>query len=137
VQQRLGDNAVIALPTQVGQPNFLNLVCRSDWIANNTQTVKNLLNALYQSEQYYQNNPIQAQSAIQQYLNLTNVDPITWSNTEFTLSLEQSLVVAMKDEAQWMINNHITNQTQVPNMVDYIYTDGLKAVKPDAVTIIK
>ena len=136
VQQRTGGN-VTALSIQEGQPAFLDLVCRNDWIASHPQTIENLLKALYQAEQYYQSNPSQAQLIIQQFLNMTNVDPVVWSNAQFKLSLDQTLVIAMKDEAQWMINNHLTNQTQVPNFVDHIYTDGLKAVKTDAVTVIK
>jgi NitT/TauT family transport system substrate-binding protein len=135
-QSRIGSNLTI-LPIQVGQPVFLNLICRNNWVANHTQTIEKLLKALYQSEQYYQNSPQKAQSIILNSLNLTSVNPATWTNSQFSLSLEQPLVIAMKDEAQWMINNHLTNQTRVPNMVDYVYTDGLKAVKPDAVTIIK
>jgi ABC-type nitrate/sulfonate/bicarbonate transport system substrate-binding protein len=135
-QQNIGSN-LSTLAIQEGQPSFLNLVCRSDWISTHTETIKNLLNALNQAEQYYQNNPSKAQIIILSTLNLTDINPKVWSNTQFSLSLEQSLVVVMKDEAQWMINNHLTNQTQVPNMIDYIYTDGLKAVKPDAVTVIK
>jgi ABC-type nitrate/sulfonate/bicarbonate transport system substrate-binding protein len=137
VQAQLGENAVTLLPVQVGQSAFISIVGRNDWINNNPETINKLLKAIDQTAIYIANNPSEAKLIVQNKLNLTGVDINDWSSHEFSLSLEQSLVVAMKDEAQFMINNQLTNQTQVPNMVNCIYTDGLKAVKPDAVTIIK
>jgi len=60
-----------------------------------------------------------------------------WSENQFSLSLDQSLVTAMEDEARWMIKNNLTKEKQVPDFLNYIYVDGLKAVKPEAVNIIQ
>jgi NitT/TauT family transport system substrate-binding protein len=60
-----------------------------------------------------------------------------WQQNQFTLSLDQSLVLAMEDEARWMIKNNLTTERQVPNFLDYIHEDGLKAVKPELVNIIR
>ncbi len=43
----------------------------------------------------------------------------------------------MKDEAEWMINNNLTMENAIPDFTGYIYTDGLKTVKPAGVTIIR
>ena len=58
-----------------------------------------------------------------------------WPHHQFYLTLDQSLITAMEDEARWMIANKLTTEKQVPNFLDYIYTDGLKAIKPGAVRI--
>jgi len=60
-----------------------------------------------------------------------------WSQNQFGLSLDQSLVLAMEDEARWMIANNLTNATAVPDFGRYVYTDGLEAVKPGSVNIIR
>jgi len=61
-----------------------------------------------------------------------------WSRNQFSLSLDQSLITAMEDEARWMIKNKLTSKKQgVPDFMNYIYIDGLKAVKPEAVNIIR
>ena len=60
-----------------------------------------------------------------------------WPQHRFSLSLDQTLIVAMKDEAQWMINNNLTSEKTIPDFMNYIYTDGLKAIKPEAVNIIR
>ena len=54
-----------------------------------------------------------------------------------SFSLDQSLITAMEDEARWMIKNNLTTEKQVPDFLNYIYVDGLKAVKPGAVNIIR
>jgi len=58
-----------------------------------------------------------------------------WFQNQFSLSLDQSLILAMEDEARWMISNSLTTEKTVPNFLDYIYPDGLSAVKPGAVRI--
>ena len=59
-----------------------------------------------------------------------------WSQNQFSLSLDQSLILAMQDEARWLINNNLTNSFSVPNFLNNIYVDGLKSVKPESVNII-
>ena len=133
VMAKLGSNGV-AFPIQAGQPVFTELVCRSDYIANHSQTITKLLTALYQAETYIINHPAEAQAIVENRLNITNAD-LGWSNYRFSLSLDLPLLTAMRDEAQWMINNQLTNQTQVPDFANYIYTDALMSVKPNSVTI--
>jgi len=60
-----------------------------------------------------------------------------WSQNQFSLSLDQALIVTMEDEARWMIANKLTSEKQVPDFLNYIYVDALKAVKPEAVNIIQ
>jgi NitT/TauT family transport system substrate-binding protein len=55
----------------------------------------------------------------------------------FELSLEHSLLTILEDEARWAIANKFTDKTKVPNYLGYFYLDAMKAVKPEAVSIIK
>ena len=135
-QAKLGSNNIVAFPAQAGQSAFMSMVCRNDWIVNNTQTINQLLKALAQAETYTINYPTETKSIIENKLNLTVASNL-WLNYQFSLSLSQSLITAMQDEAQWMITNQLTNQTQIPQFTNYVYTAGLMAVKPHSVTIIK
>jgi NitT/TauT family transport system substrate-binding protein len=135
-QAEIGSSNIVAFPAQAGQSAFMSLVCRNDWITDNTQTIVQLLKALAQAETYTINYPSKTQSIIENKLNLTVAQDL-WLNYQFSLSLSQSLITAMQDEAQFMITNRLTNQTQIPNFTNYIYTAGLMAVKPQTVTIIK
>lgn len=136
-QQLLGSD-FISLPLQSGQPAFWLISCRNNWVSSHSETITELLKSLKQAEGYVINNPDNAQTIFQNYSNYTNAyAQQDWPANSFSLSLDQSIVIAMQSEAQWMISNQLTNQTQVPNFTNYIYTGGLEAVDPQSVTIIK
>lgn len=52
-------------------------------------------------------------------------------------ALEGRPVSSHGTEAGWMISNNIIQEKKVPDCLNYIYVDGLKAVKPEAVNIIR
>jgi hypothetical protein len=58
-----------------------------------------------------------------------------WPEHQFSLTLDQSLQIAMNDEGRWMINNNLTSERTMPNFRNYIYTEGLEEVKPESVNI--
>jgi NitT/TauT family transport system substrate-binding protein len=89
-------------------------------------------------EDYAIHNPVASKTMEQTKLNLDRATIETlWSENEIHLGLDQSLVIAMEDEARWMIANNLTAEKQVPNFNNYIYEDALKAMKPEAVNIIR
>jgi NitT/TauT family transport system substrate-binding protein len=53
------------------------------------------------------------------------------------VTLPQALIIAMEDEARWRIENKLTDKTTVPNYLNFLYLDGLEAVSPEAVTVIR
>jgi hypothetical protein len=43
----------------------------------------------------------------------------------------------MEDETRRMIKNNLTGERTIPDLMSCIYIDGLKAIKPEAVNIIR
>ncbi len=135
-KERLGSN-VIALPIQSGQNGYLALTCKNEWIANHPETVNKFLEAILLAEEYTIYHPTEAKAIVGKWMNYTDATVTAiWESHNFALSLDQSLIVAMEDEASWIISNHLTNATDVPNFINYLYVDGLKTVQPGAVNII-
>ena len=60
-----------------------------------------------------------------------------WDSFTFRVALDQALLVDFEDQTRWVIKNRLTSGTNMPNYLDFIYVDGLLAVKPDAVRIIR
>ena len=60
-----------------------------------------------------------------------------WSRNQLALSLDQSLILAMEDEARWMMRSGLTTETTVPDFAAYVYSEALQDVKPEAVNIIR
>jgi len=69
----------------------------------------------------------------------TNTDPdyikYVWSANDFSVSLDQAMIITMEDEARWAIKIKLTDQTKIPNYLNFIYFNALEKVKKDAVTI--
>ena len=136
IQQQ--QDQVFTWPAHSGQPAYGTLVGKSDWVAQHPELVRRVLNSLAESENYVNRHPAEAKAVVQKRLNYDDEYMASvWSEYQFGLSLDQSLILAMEDEARWMIKNNLTTEKQVPNFLDYIYEDGLKAVKPEAVNIIR
>ena len=131
------DNTVI-WPAQSNQPVFGILTARNEWLTQHAGTVERFLNALKEAEEYLVLHSEEAKTIVREKLNydseyISNV----WPQHQFSLSLDQSLIVAMKDEADWIIENNLTKTSRIPNFLDHIYTAGLEATKPEAVDIIR
>jgi NitT/TauT family transport system substrate-binding protein len=135
VIQQQGSN-VFLWPAHSGQPACGTLVGEIDWVTQHPELVKRLLKSLSEAEQYVNRNPDEAKAAVQKRLNYDDEYMASvWSEYQFYLSLDQLLILAMEDEARWMISNNLTTEKAVPNFLDYIYADALKSVKPGAVRI--
>ena len=106
--------------------------------AINPEKVKKLLRALLKAEEFVRQNPVEAQKIVSDFTRI-DIDVIReiWGNSEFSVKLDQSLLLAMEDESEWAINNKLTPKKEIPNYLDFIYFDGLKSVKPEAIRILK
>ncbi len=136
IQERLGNNAVL-WPTQNGQNSYYVISCRSDWAASHPVQINRFLKSLAQAEDYIINHPNEAKAIVQKRLNYTDAYMAKiWPKNEFSLSLDQSLVVAMEDEGRWMIANNLTTAKTIPDIRDHIYTKGLEGVLPESVNVI-
>ena len=135
-KDELGDNAVF-WSIQSSQPLYAQAIATDEWIMSHPEIVNRFLKSLFQAEDFIINHPADAKAIVKNQLNLTDAYiGKVWSQNQFSLSLDQSLLLTMQDEAIWLISNHLTNTTTVPNFITYVYEDGLKSVKPGAVNII-
>jgi ABC-type nitrate/sulfonate/bicarbonate transport system substrate-binding protein len=134
IQSQLVNNTVM-WSVQNEQPAYLLLTCRNDWAAQHPETVVRFLKSLSQAQDFFINNRASADAIVEKKLNIT-ISQQTWSQNQISLSLDQSLILAMQDETQWLISNHLTNTKTTPNFINYIYTSGLETVKPESVNII-
>ena len=137
IRRKLGDT-VIVWPAQSGQLNYFNIISTDSWIADHQETISRLLEALVKAEDYIVSYPDEAKEIIRKRLqNSEDYINKIWPEHQFSVSLDRGLIAAMEDEARWMISNNLTMEKQVPDFMDYIYEDALKALKPEAVNIIR
>jgi ABC-type nitrate/sulfonate/bicarbonate transport system substrate-binding protein len=135
IENRMGDS-VVKWPAQGGQQIYCATTAATSWINSHNSTVVKFLEAIAQAENYLYSNPTDAKNIMENKLNYSEayVDS-TWPDHQFILSLDQSLVLIMEDEARWLIANNLTNATIVPDFQNYLHVGGLAQVKPNSVTI--
>ena len=136
-RDRLGNNAVV-WPLQSSQPLFSLVISSDDWLTKHPEPASRFLRSLAQAEEYVQTHPVESRAIVQNQLSLdAGYMDTVWQQNQFALTLDQSLVLAMEDEARWMIANNLTNATVVPDFRQYIYTDGMETVRSGSVNIIR
>ena len=136
IESSLG-NKVIAWQAQSNQYAYGDLVCANSWAEQNPSLIVRFLKSLEQAESFVQNHQSQAIAIVTKTLNYSATYlPTVWSNYQFSVTLDQSQIVAMQAESQWLIQNNLTNSTAIPNFLNYVYINGLESVNPDSVNII-
>ena len=137
IKDRLG-NGTVTWPAQSSQLTYGVIVCRNDWATQHPELMSRFLKSLDLAAEYTIDHPDEAKAIVQKMLNFSDeYMAAVWPQNHFSLSLDQSLVTAMEDEARWMIKNNLTNEKTVPDFRDYIYTKGLEEVMPESVNIIR
>jgi NitT/TauT family transport system substrate-binding protein len=136
IKKRLGDK-VISWPGQTGQQYYDVLVSRDQFIRDKPEALVRLFRALHQAEAFVKENKNEALRITAQQL---RVDPSVlrdeWLSGKYELSMDQSLLITMEDKARWLINNKLTDQTRLPDFLDYLSAQPLAKVDPQAVRII-
>jgi NitT/TauT family transport system substrate-binding protein len=137
IKQKLGDSGVI-WPAQSSQLTYFNIISTEAWASSHPEVIGRLLRALAQAENYAASHPNEAKAIVQKRLRYDDsyMDAI-WPEYQLSVSLDQGLIAAMEDEARWMIRNNLTSEKHIPDFVNYLYTDGLNAIRPEAVNIIR
>jgi ABC-type nitrate/sulfonate/bicarbonate transport system substrate-binding protein len=129
-------NDTVVWSVQSGQLLDIVVSARNSWITQHTDLVIRFLSSLSKAEDYSVNHVATAQAIAQKRLNsTTSAISAKWSNHQFSLSLDQSLIGAMQDESRWIIQNNLTNATTIPDFSNFIYKAGLESVNPEYVNI--
>lgn len=137
IKKRLGPNA-ISWPAQSDQAFYYLLLCRDGWIKKHPAAIERFLRAMLQAEEFMKRKPAEAQKLVAGRFNYQpSFVQAIWQRNEFQVELPQELLSIMVDGAEWRIKNGLTKAKQVPDYLNFIYSDGLKAVKPEAMKIIQ
>jgi ABC-type nitrate/sulfonate/bicarbonate transport system substrate-binding protein len=137
VEKRLGMGASV-WPIQCGQPAFCVAACGSQWLSAHAGAVIRFLGGLAEAEEYLDRHEGEVKTLIMRRLGYDReYMELIWPRQQFALSLDQSLITAMEDEARWMIATGMIAGKETPDFLNHVYMDGLKSVKPGATTIIR
>jgi NitT/TauT family transport system substrate-binding protein len=137
IRERIGED-IVSWTMQQDQPSYTLVMCKGTWADDHGELLTRLLSALVQAESYVIHNPEAARAAIQAHLGYsTDYIEDVWPDYSFSVMLDQALVVAMEDQARWIITHNLGPDRRTPDFLDYVYFAGLETVKPEAVNVIR
>jgi len=137
IMHELGKDGVQFFDQEIYTETF-NLVSVQEFTQKNPEVIKKILRAVIKAQDFVKNNPAEAQ-AILSSLTKYPLDLIkeVWDAFRFNVSLDQTILITLEDEARWAIKNKLTEQTTMPVFLDSLYLDGLNSVNPEYVKITK
>jgi len=137
IQEQEG-RKVAVWPAQSSQAVYSLLACNKDWLAEHAGAARRFLKSLFEAEEYLLRHPEAAGMTIQHRLGYSDAYMRdVWPQHQFSLSLDQTLVLLMKDQAQWLIRNRLTAEHVIPDITQCIDSGPLRNVKREAVNIIQ
>lgn len=112
------------------------LAGREDIINNKKEAITRFLKALAKAEDLYNTNNQEALDAVIAEIPAVSKKTIrgTWDKFTPILKLDNVLLTVLNQEGQWFKNNGVYT-TEVPDFRKALFTDYLKSVKPEAVTL--
>ena len=135
--QTLLDNKTQVWPLQSNQYGYFEATCSKNWATAHTDLIERFLKAIVQAESFNINHQDQAIALVAKDLNYTETYTASiWGDYQYSVGLDQSFILLMQEEGRWLIRNNLTNATSIPDFLNFIYANGLKSVKPQAVNIL-
>ena len=135
IQGELGQNAEMFRAVGLYRATW-NMVASQEFVVREPETVKRILRALVKSGRFILEHRDEAIRITASQLGLEQrLLEALWKNYYFRTVLDQALINNLEDEARWAIERNLVKRATIPNFLDSIYVNGLKAVYPEAVTI--
>lgn len=136
-RQRLGARAAV-FPGEGIYESAFNLAATRDFAARRGGAVDKVLRAMVRAEQEVAADPAAAEKLVAAALGESAEEARRLlGKNRFALSLDQNLLVLMEDEVRWAVRNKIVATGGMPNFLHAIHVDGLAAIRPRSVTVIR
>ncbi len=136
-RKELGDQGSTFYADGLYSPYFL-IIGRQDFINANPDIAEMVVKSLVTASEFIRVNGAESRKIVAKYFKLDSslLDELV-ATYNFRISLGQAFLKTLENQSKWAINNTLTDQTRVPDYLDYIYIDALRSVKPESATIIK
>ncbi|MYM68653.1 ABC transporter substrate-binding protein [Pseudoduganella sp. FT55W] len=136
IEDQLGPLALRFSGPDVYESQYHMVARRAD-LGLQPQLVQRLLQALWQGGRYCQQHPEQVLALLPRLSPSRRAAMLAeWPAHRFGIELEQSLLFTLEDQARWAVKSGLVSEAAPPNFLDYLYLDGMLAVRPSAVSVL-
>lgn len=114
------------------------IAAREDFVNSRPEAVRRVMRALVSGEEFIARHPEEARRLVAAFLKLDQalLDEI-WQVYDFRVSLGQALLASLESQTVWARKLGRIGAAVKPDYRDFIYAEGLQAVKPAAVRLIR
>lgn len=118
--------------------DFFCIASLPDYADVNPELTRAFLKALIRAETFLRESPAEATKLVSVSAGIKEDQlPALLGKYDYSVLLDQSLLIALEDEARWIISEKLRDERRMPNFLEYIDAGPLKAVKADRVRLIK
>ena len=135
LKSEMGD-VVFTESIQSGQNFYWLAVQKAEQIEK--AVTEKFLAAVIKAEEFTKENTVEAQNIMMSRLQKGEAyKDYYWNRHDFRVSLPQSLILFMEDEAEWAVETGLTSKETVPNYLEYFYFDAMDAADSRRISIIR
>ena len=113
------------------------LVMSAERLRREPDTAARVVRALLRAEAFARRDPARAVGMACRALGINPEAPGAWPQAELAVRLEQRLLLALEDEAQWAVEGRLVPARPTPNFLALVRAETLLAERPQAVTLIR
>ncbi len=130
----LGENAFNE-SAQSGQNYNLLLLGMEDTIKRRSTAVQSFVASLISAEEFLKSHKDEARVMVAKKLGLEDPGAL-WGKTSFEVCLDHPLMLTLEAQIRWMAPDLASRQSDMPNLLKFMYLDALKSIQPDRIKII-
>jgi NitT/TauT family transport system substrate-binding protein len=107
-------------------------------VKKHPDAIKKVIRALIKAEGLIKQNPNESMNIVADSIGIDRVLlNEVWGGFDFKVTLSRVLLVSLEDQTRWAIKSRLVEKSKMPNYIDFIYADGLQAVKPEAIRTMR
>jgi len=135
--EKLGDQAVM-FTLRGAYTRTQHMAGRVDFLREHPEAARRVARGLLRAEEFVAANRGEALRIVAARLKLAP-EKLTneWGQVRAVVSLAQSLLPQLEDEARWMLGTKLVSAETVPNYLELMDVEPLAAVAPESVSIIR
>ncbi len=127
---------VLSWPAQGGRNFYFLLFTKEEMVKTRPRVIAGFLEGVLEAETFVNKHEKEAKDIMKNILGIDQETLMnTWSKTSFRVRLDQDLLTLMEDEGRWAIKNKLVDAETIPDYSTFLYLEGLRKIKPEAVGI--
>ncbi|HTY23428.1 MAG TPA: NrtA/SsuA/CpmA family ABC transporter substrate-binding protein [Desulfomonilaceae bacterium] len=131
----LGTNA-LSWPAQSGQSYYWLLLGTENTIKRRSRAVQAFVSSMISAEEFVKNHQDEAKGIVARKSGSSHHIEIVWKEIQFAVGLDHPLILTMETELRWMFPDLQTKQSDIPDILNFIYFDALRSVQPERIKIL-